>query len=356
MARAGEGAGAGPGMMPIERAELATRDMDQIADLIRQQYVEHRPRFRVVDPARAEASHRATAAGSLMAGCLRWQGVEYQLVNTQVEDALIGAVVLHGGGTLTTGREEVRLGPGDVHLASPSVLYDADLHECTFAVVQVPWAAATALAEEQAGLPAADLRFESLAPVTGAAGALWSRTARFACRQLIESGDTEISPLLAQEMTQMVAAVMLRTFPSTTMTVPYLPGPGWAPPAAVHRAAEFMEAHADQPVTTAQIAAAAGVTPRALQDAFRRHQGITPTGYLRGIRLERAHQELAAADPASGDTVRAVARRWGWFRPSAFTWAYRQRFGVPPGRTLWASAAGTGEAFETADPWFWWDG
>jgi len=61
MARAGEGAGAGPGMMPIERAELATRDMDQIADLIRQQYVEHRPRFRVVDPARAEASHRATA-------------------------------------------------------------------------------------------------------------------------------------------------------------------------------------------------------------------------------------------------------------------------------------------------------
>lgn len=334
MARAGEGAGAGPGMMPIERAELATRDMDQIADLIRQRYAEHRSRFRVVDPARAEASHRATTAGSLMAGCLRWQGVEYQLVNTQVEGALVGAVVLHGGGTLTTGREEVGLGPGDVHLASPSVLYDADLHECTFAVVQVPWAAASTLAEEQAGLPAADLRFESLAPVTSAAGALWSRTARFACRQLIESGDTEISPLLAQEMTQMVAAVMLRTFPSTTMTVPYLPGPGWAPPAAVHRAAEFMEAHAGQPVTTAQIAAAAGVTPRALQDAFRRHHGITPTGYLRGIRLERAHQELAAADPASGVTVRAVARQWGWFRPSAFTWAYRQRFGVPPGRTL----------------------
>jgi transcriptional regulator GlxA family with amidase domain len=117
-----------------------------------------------------------------------------------------------------------------------------------------------------------------------------------------------------------------------------------------------METHAGQPVTTAQIAAAAGVTPRALQDAFRRHHGITPTGYLRGIRLERAHQELAAADPASGVTVRAVARQWGWFRPSAFTWAYRQRFGVPPGRTLRASAAGMGEVLETANPWFWWDG
>ena len=332
MARAGEGAGAG--MVTIERAELATRDMDQVADLIRQQYVEHRPRFRVVDPDRAEASHRATAAGSLMAACLHWQGVEYQLVNTQVEDTLIGAVVLHGAGTLTTGREEVSLGPGDVHLVSPSILYDADLHECTFAVVQIPWAAASTLAEEQAGLPAADLRFESMAPVTGAAGALWARTARFACRQLIESGDTEISLLLAQEMTQMVAAVMLRAFPSTTMTVPYLPSPGWAPPAAMHRAAEFMESHADQPVTTDQIAAAAGVPARTLQDAFRRHYGITPTGYLRGIRLECAHQELTGADPASGVTVRAVAQRWGWFRPSAFAWAYRQRFGVPPGRTL----------------------
>jgi len=332
MARAGEGAGAG--MVTIERAELATRDMDQVADLIRQQYVEHRPRFRVVDPDRAEASHRATAAGSLMAACLHWQGVEYQLVNTQVEDTLIGTVVLHGGGTLTTGREEVSLGPGDVHLVSPSILYDADLHECTFAVVQIPWAAASTLAEEQAGLPAADLRFGSMAPVTGAAGALWARTARFACRQLIESGDTEISLLLAQEMTQMVAAVMLRAFPSTTMTVPYLPSPGWAPPAAMHRAAEFMESHADQPVTTDQIAAAAGVPARTLQDAFRRHYGITPTGYLRGIRLECAHQELTGADPASGVTVRAVAQRWGWFRPSAFAWAYRQRFGVPPGRTL----------------------
>jgi AraC-like DNA-binding protein len=321
-------------MVPVERAELATRDMDQIADLVRQQYVEHRPRFRIVDPARAEASHQATAAGSLMAGRLRWQGVEYQLVNTRVKDALIGAVVLQGGGTLTTGREEVSLGPGDVHLASPSVLYDADLHECTFAVVQVPWSAVSTLAEEQTGLPAADLRFESLAPVTAAAGAVWSRTARFACRQLAESADTEISSLLAQDMTQMVAAVMLRTFPSTTMVVPYLPGPGWAPPAAVRRAAEFMETHADQPVTTAQIATAAGVTTRALWDAFRRYYGITPTGYLRGIRLERAHRELAAADPASGITVRAVAQRWGWLRPSAFTWAYQQRFGAPPGRTL----------------------
>ncbi len=80
-------------------------------------------------------------------------------------------------------------------------------------------------------------------------------------------------------------------------------GPGRYPPGAARRAAEFIEAYADQPITAADIAAQAGVTLRALQYAFRRHYGITPTGYLRRIRLERARAELREADPASGLTV-----------------------------------------------------
>jgi transcriptional regulator GlxA family with amidase domain len=124
------------------------------------------------------------------------------------------------------------------------------------------------------------------------------------------------------------------TFPNITMTVPYLPGPGWVAPAAVSRAAAFIEAHASQPVTLDQIAAAAGVSGRTLQYAFRRHFGTTPTGYLRRIRLERAHAELGDADPAAGITVGAVGRRWGWASPSQFTAAYQRRFGVLPSHTL----------------------
>ena len=84
----------------------------------------------------------------------------------------------------------------------------------------------------------------------------------------------------------------------------------------------------------AEIAVAARVTPRALQAGFRRHFGDTPTGYLRRVRLERAHRELQAAGPASGLTVKAVACRWGWASHSRFAVAYQQRFGVPPSRTL----------------------
>jgi transcriptional regulator GlxA family with amidase domain len=153
-------------------------------------------------------------------------------------------------------------------------------------------------------------------------------------RQLIGSENTEISPLLEQEMARLAAAALLQTFPNTAMTAAYIPGPGHAPPATVRRAAEFIDAHAGQPVTVTEIAAAAGVTTRALQYAFRHHYDTTPTGYLRRVRLERAQRQLQAADPTTGATVVEIARRWGWANPASFATAYRKQYGVSPSHTL----------------------
>ena len=82
------------------------------------------------------------------------------------------------------------------------------------------------------------------------------------------------------------------------------------------------------------LAAAAGTTGRALQDAFRRNYDTTPVGHLRTVRLERAYTELQNADATTGVTVDAVARRWGWTSPGQFAVAYQRRFGEPPSRTL----------------------
>ena len=42
----------GAGVVPVERAELVTQDMELIAELISQLYVEHRARFGCADPSR----------------------------------------------------------------------------------------------------------------------------------------------------------------------------------------------------------------------------------------------------------------------------------------------------------------
>ena len=320
-------------VVPVHRYEMATREMDVIADLINRTYVEHRARFRCADPARVGAGARSATVGPLEAAVLNYRGFDYHALVSPPDDFL-ALVTLNGTGTLTAGREQVHFARGDGLLDPTDLSYTADMRDCAFGLLRVPRAVAAELAEEHTGLPAAGLRFESVRPVSAPARALWSRTVTFICRQLVGSGITEMGPIVAQEMTRLAAATMLDVFPNTTMTAAYRPAPAQVPPATVRRAVAFIEAHAGRPVTVAEVAAAAGVTARGLQYAFRYHYHTTPMGYLRRVRLERAHRQLQVTDPAAGVTVAAIARRWGWANPAQFAAAYRKQFGVPPGHTL----------------------
>ena len=107
-------------------------------------------------------------------------------------------------------------------------------------------------------------------------------------------------------------------------------------PRMLRRAVDFIRDNAQYDITIRDIAAAADVTPRAIQYAFREHMSITPLEYLRRIRLERAHRELKSADPAY-DTVTSIAGRCGFSHPGRFSSAYKQVFGTEPSRTLRSS-------------------
>jgi len=96
----------------------------------------------------------------------------------------------------------------------------------------------------------------------------------------------------------------------------------------------FIDARAAEPIGLAEIAAAAQLSPRALQAAFRRHLGTTPLGRLRAVRMARAHADLQSARPGDGETVSAVASRWGFSQLSRFARDYKQCYGVLPRQTL----------------------
>ena len=55
--------------------------------------------------------------------------------------------------------------------------------------------------------------------------------------------------------------------------------------------------------------------------------------HLRSVRLDRAHADLVAADPAV-DTVAAIALRWGFGHAGRFAKDYRARFRRSPSDTL----------------------
>jgi len=99
----------------------------------------------------------------------------------------------------------------------------------------------------------------------------------------------------------------------------------------VRRAIAFIEQHPDADISVADIAAAANVSIRAVQFAFRRHLDTTPMDYLRTVRLDRAHHDLLTTNPSLGDTI---AARWGFHHHSRFAARYRHAYGVTPRHTL----------------------
>jgi AraC-like DNA-binding protein len=317
--------------LPVAQTELVTQDMELLSELSRQVYVEHTARFRCADPRLVDGRMSRAVTESVAAGLVCNAGFVCQ-VEMEPVDMPNAAVLRQGVGEISNADEELRYGPGCAFLMPADRPSETLVGAAAMATLQVPMAVVGALAEEWTGMPAADLRFAAMAPVSAARQETFGRTVDFICDQLVTSAITEIEPLLAQELTRRAAVAMLETFPNTTMTADYLVGPGWVASATVERAMEFIHARVGLPITVEEVAAWANVTVFALRYSFQQHIGTTPEGYLRRIRLERAHQDLSNADPTSDINAADVARRWGWASLSQFTVAYLRRFGNLPGR------------------------
>lgn len=91
---------------------------------------------------------------------------------------------------------------------------------------------------------------------------------------------------------------------------------------------EFALRHLDNPeLGTATISDATGLSPRAVQKAFLRDAGLTPTAFINERRLERASELLAATEPR---TITEIALDVGFNDPAFFSRCFRRRFGATP--------------------------
>lgn len=105
-------------------------------------------------------------------------------------------------------------------------------------------------------------------------------------------------------------------------------------PRKVRDVIQEIEENPHLPLTVEGLAARSGTSARALQKSFQKAVGCSPMAYLREIRLQRAHDDLAGADPRAGVTVTDTALRWGFMHLGRFSVSYRERFGEPPSTTL----------------------
>lgn len=231
------------------------------------------------------------------------------------------------------GWESPAYGTGDVFLAiQPDIPWHSDIvnAELEFASLRVPLLAQ--VADTGPGRRVEPIRFTGYQPTTSRDASRWLHTFNFV-RDHVRATPAADQPLVTGAAARLVAATALSVFPNNSQADPTAEDRRDASPPTLRRAVVFIDDNAHQDIGIADIAAAASVTTRAVQLAFRRHMDTTPLDYLRRVRLALAHRDLVTADPAR-ESVTAVAYRWGFPNPSRFAILYRQTYGVPPSHTL----------------------
>ncbi|WP_182347451.1 helix-turn-helix transcriptional regulator [Tomitella gaofuii] len=221
--------------------------------------------------------------------------------------------------------------PGDVYVANhPRAAFTAQTDDIKVLTTTLP---ASLLAQTAGAPPDSAVEFTQYSPVSTAAKRCWWQLSRYV-DSLVNDPATGASPLTIGPAGRLLAATALETFPNTLHPRPQSYDRTDATRATVARATRFIDANAHRDISLADIAAAAYVSPRAVQLAFRYRRDTTPMAYLRCVRLEHARQALVAADPTAGTTVTDIAIRWGFAHTGRFAATYRKAYGELPRTTL----------------------
>jgi AraC-like DNA-binding protein len=149
--------------------------------------------------------------------------------------------------------------------------------------------------------------------------------------ELARPGGLATSPLARDQLEAFVMTQVLLAVPHDRLeelTAPSVP----AQRTRVGRVIDFIDSHADQPLTVTDLTRVGGVGMRALQAGFRETVGMTPLAYLRTTRLDRVRAELIAT--AGERSVTEVALRWGFSHLGRFAGQYRAQFGEAPSDTV----------------------
>src|SRR5262249_61121646 len=92
------------------------------------------------------------------------------------------------------------------------------------------------------------------------------------------------------------------------------------------KAIRLMEEHVEDKLTLKDVARTVDISDRQLERLFHQHLHMTPVGFYRQLRLERAHRLLAY----SRLTVRDVALATGFSTLAEFSRSFKSRYGRPP--------------------------
>lgn len=176
------------------------------------------------------------------------------------------------------------------------------------------------------------IQFEQAMDLSTAGGMRWMSLMKWVYESLLSDTGGLESPMIAAQLEQMVVTMILSSQPNN-YSGELLRDDRTVAPAFVKRIERFIEEHAAEALTMADLAEHAGVSSRSIFNGFRRYRNTSPMCYLKEVRMQRVHEELRRLS-STDTTVTAVAFRWGFSHLGHFTTDYKKRFGESPSQTL----------------------
>ncbi|MEW2165603.1 AraC family transcriptional regulator [Streptomyces sp. NPDC007084] len=241
-------------------------------------------------------------------------------------------VVLRGSIEAATGRQEMVATAGDAMVFTPTQQHRLVRceHDARHLGIKIDRSIVEGELQALLGRPLhAPLEFAFTFDTTTAPGRSWRRTLDLLIAESDSAGGLIGRPPVRHHFERLLVSGLLLAQPHNYTEALLRPQPP-AYPRTVRKAVDLINAHPETPFTLGDLAQAAGVSARRLQEGFREHLGVTPMTYLRDVRLDHVHADLMAG--ATG--VTEAAGRWGFTHLSRFSSFYRRRFGSAPSETL----------------------
>jgi AraC-like DNA-binding protein len=260
-------------------------------------------------------------------------GTDVTLLAPPVDDIYLVILPLTGGVTVGTRAEAVVLGD-DIGVATSMdrpYYFERWSPDCRFLCIRFQkWRLDDALARLARRPVEGNVRFAFRIDLAQPKIAPFRRAVQLLVGELSDP-HSRISPLLSDSIAELVMNALLLHQPHSHSAL--LETPVEDLPSALREAQEFMHSHLGEEITVADIAKAAKVSVRTLEELFQRAVGASPTAVFRELRLARAHDELTTATPES-TTVAQIARRWGFHHQGRFAIEYRRAYGMSPSAQL----------------------
>lgn len=166
------------------------------------------------------------------------------------------------------------------------------------------------------------------------------RALEIAALEVLEGDESTARVAMASSISELVVNALLLSQDHSSSEALKRPAVDPDFPEPLRLAQRFVIDHAAEPLTVRDIADAARLSVRMLEEGFARYLHVSPMAFLREVRLVLAQNDLRKAMPEEV-TVSTVAARWGFRHAGRFSVTYRERFGISPSKELRTRTSGS---------------